>query len=625
MKLLFTIIYFVFNFCLINSIINAQGEDNMAFEILKTDLDCVNYIEDIAKNNYRRHFEIIMSLYKENLSVQEVCNRFNCSRSLVYEIVSKFVADVKRGDEPFFKTQILESKPAESGKIDNNESLVIDLRKKNLSVPEIQITTDAMGLNLSTHFIRKVLEKNGFTKMKRRDSESRQTDLNNIIKNFSAPKSELCKFEPERFSSANSGILIFLPIIKKYRIDELINSLDFPGTCQVPKLNSILSFVALKLSNIERYSNDDIWCMDRGMGLFAGLNVLPKKAWYSSYSNRVTREVNSKLLKGLNDIWLEAGLLSGTFNLDFTTMPYWGSEESFENNWSGKRSKALPSILAAICHDPQSGIICYGDTTIKHENSNQVILQFLDFYSEDPSKKVDYLVFDSKFTTYQQLGKLDMLGIKFITIQRKGKKLNAEIEAIDKTQWKKIIIEKANNKHRSVFYHDKKDTLLYTYSGKDKNHSIRQIFIKNNEDKDPAILITNDFKTSPAEIIRKYALRWLVEKEISEQIHFFHLNSLSSSIVIKVDFDLTMSILSHNLYRLFALEFPSYKNCFPRKLYTNLINNSGIINITKHNINVSFNKKRSSPVLAESTFFNVKNNYQWLNNLQIDFSISSST
>jgi hypothetical protein len=37
--------------------------------------------------------------------------------------------------------------------------------------------------------------------------------------------------------------------------------------------------------------------MDRGMGLFAGLNVLPKTAWFSSYSNAIKSEMNINFLK----------------------------------------------------------------------------------------------------------------------------------------------------------------------------------------------------------------------------------------------------------------------------------------------------------------------------------------
>jgi hypothetical protein len=116
-------------------------------------------------------------------------------------------------------------------------------------------------------------------------------------------------------------------------------------------MSSILSFVALKLSDVKRYSDDDRWCMDRGLGLSADLNVLPKSAWLSSYSSRVTKEMNMGFLKSLHEIWLSHGLLSDTCNL----------------------------------------------------------------------------IFDSKFTNYENLSRLDQEGIKFITIRRRGKKILDQI------------------------------------------------------------------------------------------------------------------------------------------------------------------------------------------------------
>lgn len=103
--------------------------------------------------------------------------------------------------------------------------------------------------------------------------------------------------------------------------------------------------------------------MDRGAGLFAGLNVLPKAAWFTSYSHRVTSDMNRKFLAELHKLWIKHDLLSDTTNLDFTTIPYWGDSQHLENNWSGKRGKALKSILAVLAHDPESGIIDYGDTS----------------------------------------------------------------------------------------------------------------------------------------------------------------------------------------------------------------------------------------------------------------------
>jgi len=151
--------------------------------------------------------------------------------------------------------------------------------------------------------------------------------------------------------------------------------------------------------------------MDRGTGLFAGLNVLPKTTWFSSYSDRVTKNMNTDFLKQLHKIWLEAGLLGDTANLDFTTIPYWGEDSHLENNWSGKRNKALASMLSVLAHDPDTGIIDYGRADVKHKNESKIVLEFLDFYKQDDNKlnRLKYIVFDSKFTNYENLSKHEFL------------------------------------------------------------------------------------------------------------------------------------------------------------------------------------------------------------------------
>ena len=65
--------------------------------------------------------------------------------------------------------------------------------------------------------------------------------------------------------------------------------------------------------------------------------------------------MNLSFLKSLHKLWSDNGLLSDTANLDFTTIPYWGEGEHLENNWSGKRAKALSCMLAVLAQDPQNG------------------------------------------------------------------------------------------------------------------------------------------------------------------------------------------------------------------------------------------------------------------------------
>ena len=143
---------------------------------------------------------------------------------------------------------------------------------------------------------------------------------------------------------------------------------------------------------------------------------------------------------------------------------------------------------------------------------------------------------------------------------------------------------------------------LRDYGGK-----IRQISITGHGKIKPALLITNDYDHPCDEMIRKYTRRWLLEKGISEQIEFFHLNRVSSSMVIKVDFDLTMSILAHNLLRLLAMDLPAYSHNTDLSLFNKFLSMSGTVEIKSDEILIKMKKKRNLPALltAMEPFQNV--------------------
>jgi hypothetical protein len=306
-------------------------------------------------------------------------------------------------------------------------------------------------------------------------------------------------------------------------------------------------------------------------------------------------------------------MVSSTANIDFTSIPYWGDDSHLENNWAGTRNKALPSILAAIAQDPDTGVITYGDTTIRHNNKDNVAVEFLDFYNHSNTHKLSYLVFDSKFTTYQNLKKLDRRNVKFLTIRRRGKNIVNRLNSLDSSAWKKIRVPSAGGKTRLLKVLDEKVFL------KEYNGDIRQISITGHGRIKPAIILTNDLDLKTEEVVRKYARRWLVEKNISEQIEFFHLNRVSSSMVIKVDFDLTMTILAHNLYRLMAQDLEGYTDATAVTLFEKFIQNGGDIKVNKSEVVVDIKKKRNLPGLltAMESFQGIK--IPWLNQRKIFF------
>ena len=113
-----------------------------------------------------------------------------------------------------------------------------------------------------------MLREEGFTRLPRRGRDEKKEFLSSV--KLEAAKSEKLENKRDFFNTEDSiGVMSMLPYICDYGIDKLIEKSKYPGTKTIPKTNSILSFLALKISNFQRYGSDDLWCMDRCLGLFA--------------------------------------------------------------------------------------------------------------------------------------------------------------------------------------------------------------------------------------------------------------------------------------------------------------------------------------------------------------------
>ena len=179
-------------------------------------------------------------------------------------------------------------------------------------------------------------------------------------------------------------------------------------------------------------------------------------------------------------------------------------------------------------------------------------------------------------------------------------------------------VEAAGNRKRTLKAADQ--TIFLPGYGKD----IRQVVITGHGKIKPALIISNDFDISLEQIVRKYCRRWLIEKSISEQIDFFHLNRLSSSMVIKVDFDLVMTILAHNLYRLLALELGRYQHLADQSVFDRFIYNAGTISISMNDIRIFLKKKRDLPQIL-TAMSEYQFDYPWLHDKRLAFEGASFT
>jgi hypothetical protein len=101
-----------------------------------------------------------------------------------------------------------------------------------------------------------------------------------------------------RLRTRVAGIFLFLPLLARVRFDQLVAQADYPGSRMVPATSALLSLLALKLLDKERRSHISDFNFDEALGLFAGLNILPKTTFATDYSYRTQRGHQHRLLAG---------------------------------------------------------------------------------------------------------------------------------------------------------------------------------------------------------------------------------------------------------------------------------------------------------------------------------------
>lgn len=562
--------------------------------------------EDLMQKRY----EALRASFVEELSAEEVAQKFSYSIHTINALRRDFKAGVL---PPFFNPLTKGPKNRRSSTLKAKER-IIELRKQNYSIEEIEEVLLREQYDITAKTIHQVLKDEGFARLFRRTHAEKRLALQQA--KDPAEIASVKDFAAHRFvKTAYGGVFLFIPMIMEMQLDSIFNQVGFYGSKQIPRLNYLMSFLALKLIGKERLSHVSDLNFDYGLGTFAGLNVLPKMAAITQYSYRNPHNLVVNLLKKWNHVLKEKGYLKGQhINLDFHSTPHWGEESQLQNHWVPTRGKAMKSVLCFFAQDLDTTYLCYSNGQLSKEEAPDEILNFISFYQSSHGVLPNCLVFDSKLTTYKNLNVLDKdFGIKFITLQRRGKKILEEINKI--SDWKKIRLSKTTRKYRLLKISQQPVTI------KDYDGELRQIVVTGTGRELPMLIITNEFDAPPKEIIEIYALRWLIENNIQENIDFFSLNALSSPIIVKVDFDIAVTLIANTLYKMLAGKFKLFDKAKPKTIYRNIVEGAAKIYIDSDAIKVIFGKKAFNPLIMDwiSSLPEIK--VSWMENriIQYDF------
>jgi hypothetical protein len=301
---------------------------------------------------------------------------------------------------------------------------------------------------------------------------------------------------------------------------------------------------------------------------------------------------------------------SNIINLDFHTIPHFGDESVLQKHWAGARNKKMKGALTLFAQNADSKLILYTAADIQRDESDDQILSFLSFWSSIRRGIKPTFIFDSKFTTYQNLSQLNEQGIKFITLRRRGKNLLDHVNKLG--SWKRIHIPHEKRKYPNPQVNESLITL------RDYEGPLRQVVVRGNGHQKPAFLISNDFDAPSELLVGNYSRRWRVENVISEAVKFFNLNALCSPVLVKVHFDVVMTMIADTLYSMLAQKLRGFQDCDAPKIYRHFVKGKANIAVNNGELTVTYPRRAHNPILRAVPWNRLPKSISWLNSVNLN-------
>jgi hypothetical protein len=190
------------------------------------------------------------------------------------------------------------------------------------------------------------------------------------------------------------------------------------------------------------------------------------------------------------------------------------------------------------------------------------------------------------------------------------------VDAKPRSAWRRITLENIARAFRTPRILDEKITLT-DYKG-----PVRQLVIKDLGHEEPTFLITNHLNASAVKLIGRYARRMIIENNIADGVDFFHMDSLSSSVPMKTDCDLQLTLMASSLYRILGAQIGNgYATARARHIFRDFIDATARVEITPIEICVRFQKRAHNPLLLAAGFASSDTRIPWLGNKRLRFEL----
>jgi transposase len=565
-------------------------------------------IELFTKNltTRQRQYEAIRAFAFGEGDIEEIASHFGYSPQSLRNLLNL----VRKGEHELFPSV----KPGPKGRRTPKEvaEYIAELRRKNhLSSYQIAEELKKEGILMGVRTVERVLSDAGFPKLRRRTMEERGFAKKGTLLPERSSMLDFDKLEPFRQDCQVAGVFFFLPYIIESGILDVVAQCALPASSDIDSRQAALSMLLLKLIGRERLSHIRQYDLDRGFGVFAGLNVLPKPTYMCTYSCRteasMLMEFQRKMIAKLQGLYPDI-YQCRTINLDFHSIPHFGDESSMERVWCGSRGKSMKGANTFFAQSGETDTLLYTKADIKRSASSEEIKNFVDYWLNLKGVVDQTLVFDSKLTRYDILYELDGQGVKFVTLRKRTKKLAEEALNIPDDRWQKIYLPIPKRKYKHVKVHESRVALL------EGAEEFRQLIIKDHGRSEPTFVITNNHKMKIQEVLTVYAKRWHIENKLSELVNFFSLNALSSPIMTRIHFDILWTVIADTLYQLFTKDLSMFEKAGAAQIFSRFIDMPGQVHYDGEGFNIRIRKRAATPLLMGMEKLKSDINVPWLEN-----------
>ncbi|MCK4822098.1 hypothetical protein KA005_40420, partial [bacterium] len=323
----------------------------------------------------QKQYETLRAVVIDKLPPAEAGRKFG------YKVntVNSLLRDVKRGKLILFPE--VKTGPRQRRTSIAVQETIIRYRKKHLSSPDIHNRLLSDGIRVSVRTIERILTDSGFRKLKRRTNrELGKTRRNKLIPGRSAPL-DFNKLEPFKIDCPTAGVFFLIPYIIKSGIVQTVKKCNLPGSNDISSVSACLSMLLLKLIGNKRLSHMDSYDHEPGWGIFARLNNLPKSTYMSTYScltsEKMLLEFQEEIISAFRKSYPHF-YKSKFINLDFHSIPHYGSKAEMEKIWCGSRGKSIKGANTIFAQDSQSNVILYIRADILRKDEAKEVRKFVE-------------------------------------------------------------------------------------------------------------------------------------------------------------------------------------------------------------------------------------------------------